>query len=153
MKHALPTIPDISGKTVLIIGCPASGKTTLANALKETTGAKVIHGDDYMVYGYKEAMYEILSDLIKNPGPVIVEGVQGYRLLRKGVELDAFYPDMVIELSVTSEQVEKVYKSERSDKKLKHISGFNKMIEKVLSDYRSMPNPKPPQWVRIENQF
>lgn len=145
---------DIAGKTVVIIGCPASGKTTLGKALAERTGRDVIHTDDYMEHGYKQSMYAVLADLMmrdENTAPPIIEGVQGYRLLRKGVELDCFYPDVVIELHVTPEQVARVYREQRSEKKAGSLIAFNKMHETILADYRAMDNPRPPAWYTVQN--
>jgi adenylate kinase family enzyme len=57
---------DFAGKNILIIGCPASGKTYLANALSLHLPAHtLIHTDDYMVHGYKDSLYVILDE-IKN---------------------------------------------------------------------------------------
>ena len=151
---------DLTGKTVVIIGCPASGKTTLGKALAQRTGAKLIRTDDYMDFGYKEALYVMLADLIEIDEPVIVEGVQGYRLLRKGVELGNFFPDVVIELEVTEAQVKRVYETERiwdkrksAEKMLASLAGFNKMHQTILGKYREMENPHPPTWYTVRNEF
>ena len=101
MKYSQLFDYSFAGKTIVIIGSPASGKTTLGKALAAKYGQKLIQADDYMQHGYKEALYVMLADLIEIDEPVIVEGMQGYRLLRKGVELGNFYPDVVIELQVT----------------------------------------------------
>lgn len=147
--HAL----DLTGKTVVIIGCPASGKTTLGKVLATRTGAKLIHTDDYIQHGYKEALYVLLADIMEIEEPVIVEGVHGYRLLRKGVEFDNFYPDVVIELEVAQEQVNAVYAKERPGKKVEYLAAFNKMHQTILNKYREMPNPKPPVWHNVKNDF
>ena len=153
---------DLSRKNIVIIGCPASGKTTIAKELAKRTGQKVFHTDDYMQHGYKESLYVLLADLmeVNEAEPPIIEGVQAYRLLRKGVELDCLYPDIVIELKVSPEQVERVYRTERVwdkrrsvDKVLKNLEAFNKMHETILADYAQMKNPHPPEWIVIDNRF
>ncbi len=144
---------DLSRKNIVIIGCPASGKTTLAKELAKRTGQKVVHTDDYMQHGYKQSLYVLMADLMEQDSTVIVEGVQGYRLLRKGVELDCIYPDIVIELKVSPEQVERVYRTERKAEKLPKLAAFNKMHETILADYAAMKNPHPPEWIIIENRF
>ena len=144
---------DLSRKNIVIIGCPASGKTTLAKELAKRTGQKVFHTDDYMQHGYKESLYVLMADLMEQDRAVIVEGVQGYRLLRKGVEMGCIYPDIVIELKVSPEQVERVYRTERKAEKLPKLSAFNKMHETILADYAQMKNPHPPEWIVIENRF
>lgn len=151
---------DLSRQNIVIIGCPASGKTTLAKELAKRTGQKVVHTDDYIGFGYKESLYVLMADLMEQDRAVIVEGVQGYRLLRKGVEMGCIYPDIVIELKVSPEQVERVYRTERVwdkrrsvDKVVKNLEAFNKMHETILADYAQMKNPHPPEWIVIENRF
>lgn len=144
---------ELAGKTIVIIGPPASGKTTLAKSISEYTGTGVINTDDYMEYGYKNSLYVMLDDLSELTEAKIIEGMQGYRLLRKGVELDCFYPDVVVELSVTQEQVERVYTTERIASKLPKLAAFNKMHQTILESYKAMENSNPPKWIRIQNEF
>lgn len=145
-------LPNIKNKNVLIIGFPGSGKTYLSNLLKNDLHA-VFHTDDYIKYGYKDSMYKCLSDVSKSLKNTIVEGVQGYRMLRKGVELNCYYPDIVIELKISHERMEEIYKKERDVKKIKYLSGFIKSQAKILQDYKQMKNKKPPEWIILENKF
>ena len=145
---------DLTGKTIVIIGRPASGKTTIGNALSARTGTRIIHTDEYIQHGNTEGLYVLLADLAGDTiEPVIIEGVMGYRLLRKGVEMDCFYPDVVIELEVSDEQVERVYKEQRTEKRSGNLSAFNKGLQTILNQYRDMPNPRPPVWYVIKNEF
>lgn len=162
---------DFTGKNIVIIGNPATGKTMLARLIADRIGMyaawKIVHTDDYIKEGekdgYKQALYDMISDLQKIHIPLIIEGVQGYRLLRKGVEGWEgwhFYPDIVIELTATDEQVKRVYERERmfdkrrsSEKVLGSLAGFNKMHQTILAKYREMENPHPPVWYTVENKF
>lgn len=141
-------------KKIVIIGRPASGKTYLSaiinGVLKSLT---CIHTDDYQQYGYVDAMYKVLEAVKDDALPHIVEGIQGYRLLRKGVELNCYYPDAVIEINVTDEQVQRVYEMERDEKKLKYLKGFDGMHKKIITDYHEMRNDNKPQWLILHNQF
>jgi len=145
-------IPEIKGKNILIIGCPASGKTFMS-ALFNSNDHEIFHTDDYIKFGYKESMYQCLSDVIKCKKNTITEGVQGYRMLRKGVELNNYYPDMIIELKITEQLMFSTYKKERSAKKIKYLAGFNKMHDKILTDYKNMANNKKPEWIIINNDY
>lgn len=142
-----------AGKIIVIIGNPATGKTWLANRMGEEFSMPVIHTDDYMKHGYKDALYRLLSDVVEMEGPFIVEGIQGYRLLRKGVELDCFYPDVVIEVVAPDEQTRRVYEMQRAEKDFSKIASFNKMHRTILANYREMENPHPPLWYTVENIF
>lgn len=145
-------LPDINGKNVLIIGCPASGKTYLSNLLESSTH-QTFHTDDYINHGYYESMYKCLSDVIECDKLTIVEGVQGYRMLRKGVEMDNYYPDLVIELRITQRRMLLTYSIERNPKKIKYLKAFNKTHNKILSDYRAMNNKHKPEWLVINNNY
>ncbi len=140
---------DIKGKNVLIIGFPASGKTTLAELL-DSESHTLIHSDDYIQFGFKESLYELLKDLKKIEGNTIIEGVMGYRLLRKGVELDSYYPDLIIHMKVNEDTIRRRY-LDRDPKKLNGALSMCKSSMKILNDYKNMPNKKKPLWVIIEN--
>jgi hypothetical protein len=145
-------IPDIKGKNVLIIGCPASGKTFLSGLFKSSEH-QVFHTDDYIKHGYYESMYRCLSDVLACGNLTIVEGVQGYRMLRKGIELDNYYPDVVIEIKISEQRMLKTYANERDMRKIKYLKGFNKMHDKILSDYKAMNNKNKPEWIVINNDY
>lgn len=154
---------DFTGKNVLIIGCPASGKTHLSNLLKKDPSNHLhvhtdhlhIHTDDYAHYGHVEALYVLIEELKSNQRNTIIEGIMGYRLLRKGVELDCYYPDIVLQLYITEQQMEQVYSRERDVKKLKYLKQFNSMQEKILRDYMNMPidKSKEPEWIDVMNNY
>jgi len=149
---------DVEKKNILIIGWPASGKTFLANKLwKDNPSHKCFHTDDYMHHGYKEALYVLMADLKKCKQPTIVEGVQGYRLLRKGAELDCYYPDIVIEIEIAYSRMMQTYLEERRGKDPAYLKGFNKMHSKILDDYFNMMKLKPkikrPHWIKLKNHY
>ncbi len=142
----------IQGKNVLIIGCPASGKSWLCNKMSKPTH-NIIHTDNYKFYGFQEGMYHALDAAVKSSKPTLVEGVFGYRMLRKGVELDSYYPDIVIEMKVSYERMIKTYSRERDASKVKYMKQFNESNEKILSGYRGMKNDKKPEWITFLNKY
>ena len=146
---------NIVDKNVLIIGPPASGKTWLCEQISNTSHF-TIRTDSYMLYGYNQSMYVCLDD-IRNAMDfkmnTIVEGIQGYRLLRKGVELDCYYPDIVIELEISEKRMHETYKKERDPKKIKYLQSFNAAHQTILEDYFSLPNEKKPQWIKVYNDY
>lgn len=147
-------LPELKGLNVLIIGCPASGKTFLANNLK-SDNHKIIHTDDYMRYGYKESLYVMIEDIQKLHVHTksIVEGIQGYRLLRKGVELNCYHPDIVVQLEISEARMLQTYRTERPGKKIDSLYAFNNMHDKILNDYFRMYNPHKPKWLKIKNEY
>ena len=153
---------DFSGKVVVIIGRPASGKTHIGNALAANTpSSKLWHTDDYIPYGGVEGLYQLMTEM-EDCGlhsPAIIEGVGGYRLLRKGAEMGLFFPHVVIELVVSDAQVERIYNSEREAGKLKKMAGFVKGLNTVLEGYkqiaavREIEGFEMPEWFTVQNDF
>ena len=142
---------DFMDKNVIIIGCPASGKTWLSNKIK-SENHNVIHTDDYIKHGYEQSMYEALKDIEISEKKTIVEGVQGYRMLRKGLELGSYFPDIVIEIIVPFQQVVAIYKLERDEDKIPKLQSMIKSNDKVLNDYKAMKNEHAPEWITINNE-
>lgn len=144
---------DIANKNVLIIGCPASGKTWLSKKMAKPTHT-VIHTDDYLYYGYQAGMYCALDAANMSDKPTLVEGIQGYRMLRKGCEYGSYYPDIVIELEISNSRMMQTYMRERDAKKLKYLKQFNETHAKILNDYRGMcPKHKTPEWISFFNKY
>lgn len=71
---------------ILILGAPCAGKTTLAKKLGTERGIPVRHIDDLIgVLDWSGASAEA-ARWMEEPGPWIIEGVQGARALRKWLE-------------------------------------------------------------------
>lgn len=141
---------EIIGKSILIIGSPASGKTFLSDKM-ESMGFKVIHTDDYIQYGYVNSLYNLLKDIdeadLKN---TVIEGVLGYRLLRKGTDLGTYRPDFVIELKPPIDVILSRYKTERDASKIKSVMSMIKANETVLNQYHQTVKNKP-EWITLED--
>jgi adenylate kinase family enzyme len=141
---------NIKNKNVLIIGPPASGKTTLSKELSKRPNDHVLlHTDDYIPHGYEQALYVLMEDMKKLQCNTIIEGVLGYRLLRKGVQLNCYYPDLVIEMQITAEQQARIYQQERDAKKLQYLKGFAATHQKILNDYFELIGDRKPEWIKI----
>lgn len=145
---------DFTGQSVAIIGHPATGKTWLGKALAAATGRQVIHTDDYIRYGNVEGLYVLLEELQTMEGPHLIEGVMGYRLLRKGAQTGLYYPDVVIHLTVPAECVERTYWQVRKEpEKLPGVKRLGMACDTVLRDYLEMNNPHPPVWWDVQNEY
>ena len=94
-------LPDIIRKTVVIIGHPQSGKTTYSAKLKEKFPYHTyISCDDFKNFPYDEALYELKKAINKTTAKhLVIEGILGYRLLRKGLQYKDFNPEMVIRIT------------------------------------------------------
>lgn len=143
------TIP-ITGKNVVVIGLPGSGKTWFCSRLA-AEGHAVFHTDDFIYMG-TEGMYTCMGKVLASELPTIVEGVDGYRMIRKGVETDLYYPDIVFEVIAPEDQRWQVYETERPGKNFANVLAFDKALGTILSKYRLLMDGKEmPQWVQVDN--
>lgn len=85
-------------KTVIVLGLPASGKTTLVDELKLTHPEfTIFRTDDYMHMQYDASMYSMLRDVAHSASEYrLIEGVQCYRLLRKALQESCLTIDLVV---------------------------------------------------------
>ena len=113
---------------ILILGCSLSGKTTLSRTYTSTH--KIIHTDDCMNFGdYKSVMF-LIAEIVKTErkkGKIIIEGVQGYRLLRHWLRNNYKLPDVVIELDIDNNTIK-----DRSIKLKRDYKGI--MAQKIGND-------------------
>jgi len=141
---------------VVIIGNAGSGKTKLSGELALTHAThKVFHADGYMSNGYELGMYELMTDIKNHDGPKIVEGVNCFRLLRKGLQTGEFNPDNVIHMHAPVNSVKRTYHNERLGRDFKYIEGQNKSNDKVMSDYRKLKDriSTPPAFHEVDNVY
>jgi|GEM_PF-3242390 len=124
--------------TVVVIGLPASGKTHLTNEISaqySSRGYNIIHTDDFMKHGFDNSLYVMMSHLKNDTSErKIIEGVQGYRLLRKGLEQKTFIPDVVIVVVASKSDRTERYKNR--NKSLN--AGFDKSLETIWNDYLAL---------------
>lgn len=147
----------VFGLNVLIIGMAGSGKTWFAKQLAaKHPNSLFYHTDDYIEFGWKNSMYVVLGEVvqeIEHGNSTIVEGVAGYRMLRKGAETVAYFPDIVFEMIAPESQIEEIYLRTRDAKKVANLPAFAKMNETVLREYKAMSVGKEPRWIQVENLF
>lgn|SRR3990167_6858907 len=73
----------------IILGYPKSGKTKFSSRFEN-----VIHSDDFIKdFNFKDALYALIQKI--HGKDYTVEGIQGFRLFRKTLELNDDVPDEV----------------------------------------------------------
>lgn len=138
----MPKIALPEQGNIIVIGFPATGKTTLVKELrKQYKKASVYHTDDYIKHGFEEGLYVLMKDLKKDKNKLkIIEGVLGYRLLRKGAELKSFYPDIIINCRTPAPvRIERI--KERG-KDLRATLSMDKGLVKVWQDFMKINKVK-----------
>ena len=130
MEKILNSIPKKGN--VVIIGYPATGKTFLLDSITSKVKASIYHTDDYIKHGFGEALYVLMGDIDRDDAPLkIIEGVLGYRLIRKGIELQTFHPDLIIvcEASVSTRTARIALRGKLVQPTLSMDKGLNKVWE------------------------
>lgn len=144
MLHLTPTT------TVVVIGPPGSGKTTVGALLAETSGLPLYSTDTYLGYGHVQALYYVMREI----GDIgwIVEGMIGYRMLRKRQQLGMPAPDIVIQLDASDEQIQAAYRSRNRRCNLATLRKFCAAHESVLADYLALDGEMPKVWVHGDSR-
>jgi len=145
---------DFNEKNICIIGPPASGKTFLSNKICNKTHHK-IHTDEFLKEGYFMGLHGVMNQLSFLDGkPTLVEGVIGYRLLRKGIELASYYADIVINCIISENKQRYVYLKERNPEKIKYLQTFNSVHQKIFEQYKNdCPIKKTPIFIDFINEY
>lgn len=132
---------------IVIVGLPATGKSTLADQLMvEHPDFTLFRTDDYIQYGFRDSLFVLQGDVWMRE-KIIVEGVQAYRMLIAGVRDDNFYPDLVIHCSATTAEREKRY----AERQLKINSQFDNQLRTWWREYSVMRNQNPPEVIEHSN--
>lgn len=122
----------LAAEKIVVIGLPATGKTYLAERLaKLLPEHRIYHTDDYAEQGYKESLYSLINDVYAGPGKYIVEGVQGYRFLRKNQENSFHNIDLIIE--VVADSLTRV--DRYIDRGKEMTPAFDKNLQTVMAKY------------------
>lgn len=142
---------------IIIYGHAKSGKILVARLLAETLKRKLIITDDYMEYGFKQSMYVIKELIEETKEPLIIEGVQTPRILRKGIEQNDFYCDLIIHLECNKESIEQAYINDNEERKLNKVHSFNQMLDKIFEEWYQLmlehaPN-KMPKIIKLNTSF
>lgn len=132
-------------RTVVIVGLPGAGKSTIANKLHHLYPEYyLIQTDDYIEQGIN--VHQMLYDINCHPANRrIIEGVSCYHILKEGLFEKCFYPDVVINVLAT----EQVRYGRRPGKNYKQMDATLRM---VWMQYNRTPNDSPPMLIELLNE-
>lgn len=124
-------------KTIVVLGFTCSGKTTLCSRMFDSC-YHIMHTDDYIAkYGFEDSLYEIMEDEKRlTRERLVIEGVQGYRLLRKWAQQRSGSADLVITCVAPLDVRAQRYAERNNGKEL--TSGFDKALSKIWMDWRTI---------------
>lgn len=146
-------------KYVVIYGHTKSGKVVIGRAIASALGRRLIISDHYQNLGWSENMYKIRS-IIKasHNEPMIIEGVQMCRLLRKGVQFNDFFADLVIHLTINKQSLMAAYRRDGEGHKAMRAITFNKnILDKIFFEWYQLQQQqapkKMPKIIHIDTSF
>ena len=142
---------------IIIYGHAKSGKILIARLLSEKLKRKLIVTDDFIHYGFKECIYVIREKIKEINEPLIIEGVQTARLLRKGIEMNDFFADLIIHLECDEQSIEQSYINDGEINKIPQIHKFNQTIDKIFEEYKYLQEinypEKKPQIITLNTSY
>ena len=135
-------------KTIVIYGYTKSGKVIIAKELAKQLNCKLIISDNYKRLGFYKGMYYIRDVIKDNDEQIIIEGVQSGRILRKGVQNNDFFADLVIELEINYKSIIECYYKTNESYKLKYnrVYNFNfRLLDKIYNEWKKLQDFKTPE--------
>lgn len=159
-QYITPQLIDECQKhsSIVVLGIPNSGKTTLATELARQLNYPLIISDNYFIKGNQEKSLENLMNVIQQyRGKFIVEGVMCYRLLRKGAQTHLFLPDILINLRCSTEHMIQIYNRDREYDKVKYALNYIRGLNTIFMEYQNIlknnPSMRRPHYIEINTSI
>jgi hypothetical protein len=143
---------------IVVCGYTKTGKVTIARKLSQSLNRPLLESDNYIDYHDRSNSLYLFMDAIlpyvKTHTPVIVEGISCFRLLRKGLQLGNFHPDLIIKTKCNEYTIRYFYEKDGESHKIEKAISFNNGLNKIWDEYRKMlldnPHLKRPQYLELE---
>ena len=160
---ATPELVEYVGSkpTVVILGYTKTGKYPIAKKLAEELNRPLFVSDDY---GYQDStdkglyrFMDAIMPLYNEETPMIIEGVLCFRLLRKGLQLQNFFADLIIKTKCSDDTISYFYKKDGEENKIDRAISFNKGLNTIWEEYLTMmynnPKFKRPNYIELETSL
>ena len=158
-----PSLLDIcrNSKSIVIAGFTKTGKVTIAKKISKELNLPLFISDNYInekdrttsLYGLIDSILPYYNRNI----PFIVEGILTFRLLRKGVQLNNFYPDLIIKTNCNDATISHFYKKDGEESKINRALSFNKGLDKIWDEYANLVNKNPyirkPRYIELNTSL
>jgi hypothetical protein len=154
-------IKQCSDKNAIVVcGYTKTGKVTIAKKIANELSRPILISDDYVKYNSAdESLYALMDDVLtyqRTGAPFIVEGILCFRLLRKGMQLGIFNPDMIIKTKCNDETIRHFYNKDGEGGKINRALSFNKGLNTIWEDYLSLlslNDKKMPNFVELNTSI
>jgi len=158
-----PSILDIckNSKSIVIAGFTKTGKVTIAKKISEELNIPLFISDNYIDENNRtNSLYVLMDSILPYYNmnlPFIVEGILAFRLLRKGIQLNNFHPDLIIKTNCNDATISHFYKKDGEENKIIRALGFNKGLDKIWVEYVNELNKNPftkkPKYIELNTSL
>ena len=144
--------------TIVICGYTKTGKVTIAKELAKALNRPLFISDDYVnIENREQSLYNLIDHILpyyQSNQPIIVEGILCFRLLRKGIQMNNFYPDLIIKTKCNDETIKHFYRIDGEESKINRALAFNRGLNTIWDEYRELllnnHQLKRPQFIELE---
>jgi hypothetical protein len=144
--------------TIVICGYTKTGKVTIAKELAKALNRPLFISDDYInIENREQSLYNLIDHILpyyQSNQPIIVEGILCFRLLRKGIQMHNFYPDLIIKTKCNNETIKHFYRIDGEESKINRALAFNRGLNTIWDEYRGLllnnHQLKRPQFIELE---
>jgi hypothetical protein len=143
-----------SFNTIVVLGYTKTGKLPIARKIAQELDRPLFISDEYLEL--KDPLEAFMGDVTwhqRRGNQIIIEGTLCFRLLRKGLELSNFNPNLIIKTKCNEETIKHFYRIDREESKIKRALSFNQGLNKIWDEYRSMllngPHSLIPQFIEL----
>jgi hypothetical protein len=145
-------------KTITVLGYTKTGKITIAKKLSQELNYPLFISDHYInINNREQLLYDMMNHIIpyyNSNQPLIIEGILGFRLLRKGLQLNNFHTDLIIKTKCNDETIKHFYRMDGEESKINRALSFNKGLNKIWNEYKEMLSHnqynKIPKFIELE---
>jgi hypothetical protein len=128
--------------TIVVCGYTKTGKVTIAKKLAQELNRPLFISDDYIdIADREQSLYNLIDNILpyyQTNQPIIIEGILCFRLLRKGIQLDNFSPDLIIKTKCNDETIKHFYRMDGEGSKIDRALSFNKGLNTIWDEYREL---------------
>lgn len=143
-------------KIIVVAGFTKTGKYPIAKKLADSLNRHMIVSDDFGLQNFEDFKRTAQIAYIKQT-PVIIEGVMNFRLLRKGLEENTFFTDLIIKTNCNEATIRHFYEKDGEGDKIARVLSFNKGLNTMWDEYRATlrnnPSLKRPVYLELNTSI
>ena len=143
-------------KIIVVAGFTKTGKYPIAKKIADSLNRHLIVSDDFGLQNFEDFKRTAQIAYVKQT-PIVIEGVMSFRLLRKGLEENNFYTDLIIKTNCNEATIRYFYEKDGEGDKIARVLSFNKGLNTMWDEYRATlrnnPTLKRPVYLELNTSL